>query len=232
MVGGTGRGTTSALEGHARIVRQARHVRGGLLSDVELERLRSRVDALSSARARGLASPAEGSRRASRLGGAARCRTARSYRSYASSGVTIGLAQLEKSAEEARQVLKADAERREPVADLLDQERDALDVLGAAAVAQVRQAIEEGELPVWLIWALGLRPNRVRNAEAWLQAAVRLVVFRLVWRVADPVLPFGSLAELESPARAEALELMAVCEGLVVLPGEVGHTRGWRLALE
>lgn len=119
---------------------------------------------------------------------------------------------LKDGADEAKRVLLADDAEREPVEDVLEQGRQAGRSLAASLESRVRDCVIEDSLPVWFRVALGEQPELAGRAEAWLDAAVRLLWFRFRYAIIDDLLPCGRVSQLPEAAGVQAAELLAECD--------------------
>ena len=117
-----------------------------------------------------------------------------------------------KAADEARDVLAKDDERRRPHERLLREALDAEAHLRSSLEGRIRAHLASGRTSPWLRVALGELPPRGSVAEAWLVACVDLLMFRFKHSVTDQVLPCGPTGGLPASAAAEASRLLADCD--------------------
>lgn len=119
---------------------------------------------------------------------------------------------LREAAEKARVALREDDDARAPYEELLEEAREISKRLHTSVEDRIRDVLLAGQVPYWLRTALGVRPPSASSAEQWLAAAVRLVLFRFLHQVQDPILPCGRTSELSPSVARAAQEILSECD--------------------
>lgn len=214
---GTLAGPTEGESSNLEALAQAQRALHGLLPETERRRLRHRVDRYEAAvrsyeswraQRRAAHEAAEDMPSGETAGAQQALRSLRAVQRESPDDPSS----LRDGADEAKRMLLQDDEKRRPRADVIEQGQQASRDLATSLEGRVRDCVAVGSVPVWFRVALGERPGTAGLAEAWLDAAVRLLWFRFRYAIGDDLLPCGRVSQLPEAVGVQAAELLAECD--------------------